>query len=182
NPGREYLATRHNAGFQILDAFLRYFQANTLDTRDFHAQIAKISLPSKLQILLVKPQTYMNESGLAIAKTCSYYRIPTSQTLIIHDELDLALGAVRFKSGGGHAGHNGLKSIDKTMGSGYHRIRVGIGRPASSMSVADYVLGNFTNNEQQVLELVTKKLIDMLPQLLSHLANNNFNLLPPFTI
>ena len=146
NPGDEYARTRHNAGFCAIDELAR--QANvTYWKNQSGAEVASINVNDpdaeggKREVLLVKPQSYMNTSGGPISKLCAANKISAEELLVIHDELDIPAGDVRIKVGGGHAGHNGLRSIIDKLGSrDFSRIRVGIGEPPGRMQVADFVL------------------------------------------
>ena len=146
NPGEEYARTRHNAGFCSIDELAR--QANvTYWKNQSGAEVASIKVNDpeaeggKREVLLVKPQSYMNTSGGPISKLCAANKISPEELLVIHDELDIPAGDVRVKVGGGHAGHNGLRSIIDKLGSrDFSRIRVGIGNPPGRMQVADFVL------------------------------------------
>ena len=146
NPGEEYARTRHNAGFCAIDELAR--QANvTYWKNQSGAEVASIKVNDpeaeggKREVLLVKPQSYMNTSGGPISKLCAANKISPEELLVIHDELDIPAGDVRVKVGGGHAGHNGLRSIIDKLGSrDFSRIRVGIGNPPGRMQVADFVL------------------------------------------
>ncbi|PAF48920.1 aminoacyl-tRNA hydrolase [Helicobacter sp. 12S02232-10] len=143
NPGAKYEHTRHNIGFEILDFLALDLQIHFDFFSKFNAQIAKYS--SK-DVFLLKPQTFMNLSGEAIAPMMKFYKIDT--LLVIHDDLDLQLGCIRFKKGGSSGGHNGLKSIDSLYGNDYYRLRFGIGRNAK-IPVIDYVLQNFSPQEYE---------------------------------
>lgn len=146
NPGDEYAETRHNAGFKAIDELAR--QAGvTYWKNQAGAEVALININDpeeeggKRQIVLVKPQSYMNTSGGPISKLCREYKIKAEELLVIHDELDIPAGDVRVKVGGGHGGHNGLRSIHDKLGSNsYARVRVGIDHPPGRKPVADYVL------------------------------------------
>ena len=147
NPGEEYAETRHNAGFKAIDELAR--QAGvTYWKNQAGAEVALININDaeeeggKRQIVLVKPQSYMNTSGGPISKLCREYKIKAEELLVIHDELDIPAGDVRVKVGGGHAGHNGLRSICDKLGTrDWFRVRCGIGRPPGRMPVVDWVLG-----------------------------------------
>jgi PTH1 family peptidyl-tRNA hydrolase len=153
NPGRDYLNTRHNVGFLVidrlcrkLDVFLGKLQANAL-TASFK--------DSQNRIILAKPQTYMNLSGQSVSGLLHFYKIPTEKLLVIHDDLDLPFGTLRIRPSGGSAGQKGLGSTIERLGSqDFARIRVGIGRPPGRMDAADYVLQPFHNTEQQMLDSV----------------------------
>lgn len=155
NPGEEYARTRHNAGFCAVDELAR--QANvTYWKNQSGAEVASIRVndsdaeDGKREVLLVKPQSYMNTSGGPISKLCASHKIRPEELLVIHDELDIPAGDVRVKVGGGHAGHNGLRSIIDKLGSrGFSRIRVGIGDPPGRMAVADFVLKQLRAREAE---------------------------------
>lgn len=155
NPGDEYARTRHNAGFCAIDELAR--QANvTYWKNQSGAEVATIAVNDpdadggKREVLLVKPQSYMNTSGGPISKLCAAHRIAPEELLVIHDELDIPAGDVRVKIGGGHAGHNGLRSIIDKLGSrDFSRIRVGIGEPPGRMPVADFVLKQLRAREAE---------------------------------
>lgn len=155
NPGDEYARTRHNAGFCAIDELAR--QANvTYWKNQSGAEVATISVNDpdadggKREVLLVKPQSYMNTSGGPISKLCAANKVAPEELLVIHDELDIPAGDVRVKIGGGHAGHNGLRSIIDKLGSrDFNRIRVGIGEPPGRMPVADFVLKQLRAKETE---------------------------------
>lgn len=155
NPGEEYARTRHNAGFCAVDELAR--QANvTYWKNQSGAEVASIQVNDsdaeggKREVLLVKPQSYMNTSGGPISKLCAAHKIRPEELLVIHDELDIPAGDVRVKVGGGHAGHNGLRSIiDKLGCRDFSRIRVGIGDPPGRMAVADFVLKQLRAREAE---------------------------------
>lgn len=158
NPGDEYADTRHNAGFKAIDELAR--QANvTYWKNQLGAEVASIQVHDpdaeggRREVLLVKPQSYMNTSGGPISKLCAQHKISADELLVIHDELDIPKGDVRVKVGGGHAGHNGLRSIIDKMGSrDFSRIRVGIGNPPGRMAVADFVLKQFRPKELEAFQ------------------------------
>ncbi len=142
NPGPEYEKTRHNAGFWFIDALhekygaLSPFSVNS----KLNSQIAKITI-NNIPVLLLKPTTYMNESGNAINLVAKYYKIDPQNILVAHDELDLPVGDIRLKISGGHGGHNGLRSISQFLGTeNYNRLRIGIGHPGNKNQVTNYVL------------------------------------------
>lgn len=155
NPGEEYARTRHNAGFCAVDALAR--QTNvTYWKNQSGAEVASIQVNDadaeggKREVLLVKPQSYMNTSGGPISKLCAAHKISPEELLVIHDELDIPAGDVRVKVGGGHAGHNGLRSIIDKLGSrDFSRVRVGIGDPPGRMAVADFVLKQLRAREAE---------------------------------
>ncbi len=164
NPGAEYAATRHNIGFLALDALHEHLNTNSWQ-RKFHGTLASAGSQDN-KLLLLKPQTFMNRSGLAVGEACQYYKIQPADVLVFHDELELPPGRVRVKQGGGHAGHNGLKSLDAAIGADYWRIRLGIGRPPPEReSVHDYVLQPFAKTDRDwltALLAVLSREIDLL--------------------
>ena len=149
NPGRTYERTRHNAGFMALDELARNLRVDGTQEKH-HALIGKARIDSE-ESLLVKPQTYMNDSGRAVAAILRDAYKTVSDLIVLHDDLDLPLGSVRVKIGGGHGGHNGLRSIIECLGSSdFIRVRIGINRPALNMDAADYVLSPFLAEERPV--------------------------------
>ena len=163
NPGEEYAQTRHNAGFKAIDELAR--QANvTYWKNQAGAEVASIKVNDaeaeggKREVILVKPQSYMNTSGGPISKLCAQYKVSVEELLVIHDELDIPAGDVRIKVGGGHAGHNGLRSIIDKMGSrDFSRVRVGIGNPPERMPVADFVLKQLRSREAEDFDETTAR-------------------------
>jgi PTH1 family peptidyl-tRNA hydrolase len=140
NPGERYEDTRHNVGFWLLEALARQKGALFRLEPRFHGEALRVSLHGQ-EIWLLKPGTYMNRSGQAVAALARFYKITPDETLVVHDDLDLPPGHIRFKKGGGHGGHNGLKDIQAHLGTPeYHRLRIGIGHPGVREQVADYVL------------------------------------------
>ncbi len=154
NPGSRYEQTRHNIGFKVIDALAKAHDID-FNKKQCRSLLGQGFLSGE-KVLLVKPQTYMNNSGEAVWETLNFYRDNIDDLLVIHDDLDLEYGRLRFKDGGGTGGHNGLKSIEKMINSSdYGRLKMGIGRP-EQMSVESYVLSKFSKEENQVLP----KLID----------------------
>ncbi len=148
NPGKKYGRTRHNAGFMVAEELARRLRIE-ISQEKCHSLIGRGHIETT-QIVLVKPQTYMNESGRAVAALLQDFYISPGDLVVIHDELDLPLGTVRIKTGGGHGGHNGLRSIIDSLGtSDFIRVRMGIGRPAQNVDSADYVLSPFLAGEQK---------------------------------
>ena len=145
NPGTEYETTRHNIGFMVIDELLRRTSAQDVTKKSFDGNTYK----SKRAIYL-KPLTFMNLSGKSISKVKNFYK--TNDTILIHDDLDLPFGSLRFKLAGGHGGHNGLKSTDSSITKNYIRIRMGIGRPENKGEVSSFVLSSFSNEEQVCLD------------------------------
>lgn len=156
NPGKKYTQNRHNIGFKILDSMaeLNNFQPWR---KKFQSQITEGYLNSK-KVMLIKPETFMNNSGNAIQEVLNFYKLNVENLTVIHDDLDLKIGKVKLKTGGGSAGHNGLKSIDQHVGSSYLRLRFGISRPANKAMVAKYVLSDFTVNDRDEIEALIIKI------------------------
>jgi len=150
NPGLKYAANRHNIGFVTLDAIARRHGFGTW-RRKFQSEVAEGSLAGA-KVLALKPQTYMNDSGRAVGEAARFFQIAPDNIVVLHDELDLPLGKVRAKTGGGHAGHNGLRSIEAHIGPDFHRLRLGIGHPGEKALVHHYVLDDFTKAELALAE------------------------------
>jgi len=161
NPGEKYSQTRHNIGFLIIDKIIKGLSlSNNINNPNFKAITTKAS-----NSLYVKPQTFMNLSGESIIAIANYYDIPNEDIIVIHDDIDIPFGTLRFKIGGGHGGHNGLRSIDSHIGKDYIRVRVGVGKPEDKADVANYVLSNFSKEELNQLDSIinhTIKAIDAL--------------------
>lgn len=146
NPGREYEHTRHNIGFMVVDELARRWKAPGFRSK-FGGEIALTN-----DIVLLKPQEYMNVSGQAVGRTSTFYKIAAEQTIVVHDEIDLPFGKLRVKVGGGHGGHNGLRSIIQMTGDAFLRVRCGLGKPVGGKEkVTGHVLGGFSKAEQTEL-------------------------------
>ena len=146
NPGSRYAKNRHNIGFLAVDEIARVHRAGPW-RRKFQGEIAEVGLGPERAILL-KPQTFMNESGRAVQEVLRFYKIALSDLIVLHDELDLAPAKLRVKTGGGNAGHNGLRSITAQCGNEYRRVRLGIGHPGDKAQVHAYVLNDFGKGEE----------------------------------
>lgn len=138
NPGPEYASTRHNAGFFVIDLLAENLGASYWKD-EAGAKVARVRFGDE-DLVLAKPQTFMNVSGKSVKRLLESYGVPASQTIVVHDDLDLPEGDVRAKNGGGHGGHNGLRSLTEQIGSDFLRVRVGIGRPPGRQDPADFVL------------------------------------------
>ena len=150
NPGRKYERTRHNAGFLVLDELAR--QLHIAVSQEKHNALMARTLIGSDAVVLAKPQTYMNDSGRAVAAILRDSYGAVNDLIVIHDELDLPIGAVRVKMGGGHGGHNGLRSLVDQLGSpDFIRVRIGINRPLPGMDAADYVLSPFGAEERETV-------------------------------
>ncbi|MEJ2308566.1 MAG: aminoacyl-tRNA hydrolase [Gammaproteobacteria bacterium] len=139
NPGEKYAATRHNAGFQFVDAVAARFHATFRPEKRFFGDACRVDI-GPLQCHLLKPATFMNRCGQSVASICHFYKLSPAEVLVVHDDLDLQPGVIRLKRGGGHGGHNGLRDIHKAIGADYQRLRIGIGHPGDRSLVVDYVL------------------------------------------
>ncbi len=150
NPGPKYAGHRHNVGFMAVDRIWAS-QGFSPWRRRFSGQVAEGRLAGE-RCLLLKPETYMNESGRAVGEAVRYYKLSPEDVIVIHDELDLKPGKLRVKTGGGHAGHNGLRSISAHIGADYRRLRIGIGHPGDKSRVQGYVLHDFSREDHDWLE------------------------------
>ena len=146
NPGPSYAGNRHNIGFMAIDAIARQHGIGPFRSR-FQGSAAEGTIAGA-RVLLLKPATYMNESGRAVGEAMRFYKIPLTGVAVLHDELDLAPGRLRVKIGGGNAGHNGLRSITALCGNDYKRVRLGIGHPGDKTLVHAYVLSDFAKSER----------------------------------
>ena len=163
NPGDKYTKTRHNVGFLVIDEITKNLQTTNITNHNFQS----ITKKHRTNIYS-KPQTFMNASGESILSIVEYYDIENKNIIIVHDDLDLPFGTIKFKLGGGHGGHNGLRSIDAHIGSDYLRVRIGIGKPEDKKNVANYVLSNFSKEEFDKLDSLIQhciKAIDALQNL-----------------
>lgn len=152
NPGPEYEATRHNAGFWWIDVVARQLGVQLVAERGYHGLVARASVQGQ-SVWLLKPQTFMNLSGKSVAALARFYKIAPAEILVAHDELDLPAGEAKLKQGGGHAGHNGLRDIHAQLGSGdYWRLRLGIGHPGARSEVVGWVLRKPPLDEQIGIE------------------------------
>jgi peptidyl-tRNA hydrolase, PTH1 family len=161
NPGPRYQATRHNVGFRVIDELARQCGVPASAFKDrFHGEVASARLPGTgEELLLLRPQTFMNESGRSVQAACTFYKIKPSELIVAHDELDLPFSEVRLKQGGGDGGNRGIRSVTAALGPDYVRIRLGIGRPPPDFrgDVADFVLQAFPSAELAAVEqMVTR--------------------------
>src|SRR3982751_2058308 len=164
NPGREYAGNRHNAGFLVADLLATRIGARFSRHRKAHAEVAEGRLgvgADAPRLVLAKPMTYMNLSGGPVANLAQFYKVPIGQIVAVHDELDIPYGQLRLKIGGGEGGHNGLRSMTKSLGSKeYVRVRFGIGRPPGRQDPADYVLSDFSAAERKELDFLVDRAAD----------------------
>jgi PTH1 family peptidyl-tRNA hydrolase len=166
NPGKEYAGNRHNVGFMVADLIARRVGGGFGRHRKAVAAVAEGRLGVGLEaprLVLAKPLTYMNLSGGPVAALSQFYKVPLGQIIAVHDELDLEYGQVRAKLGGGEGGHNGLRSMSKSLGGkDYHRVRFGIGRPPGRQDPADYVLSDFSTTERKDLDFLVDRAADVV--------------------
>ena len=146
NPGSSYAKNRHNVGFMALDYLAEAYRF--ADWRQTKPAAETTGLVGTTKIRLLKPLSYMNSSGLPVAQMAKYYDIAPENILVFHDDIDLGVGKIRVKQGGGHGGHNGLRDIDRHIGKEYWRVRIGVGRPDGRQDVDKWVLSNFNKQEQ----------------------------------
>ncbi|WP_295417874.1 aminoacyl-tRNA hydrolase [Sulfurovum sp.] len=166
NPGSQYENTRHNIGFKVIDKLVDDFSARDISKTSFHGELYRSA-----NSLFLKPTTFMNLSGKSLQAVKNFFKIELEDIIVIHDDIDLPFGAVRFKKGGGHGGHNGLRSIDGHIGKEYLRVRVGVGKPEYKSQVSDYVLHDFNDDEKEVLD----RLIDHVAKACKALASEALN-------
>lgn len=165
NPGSEYARTRHNAGFWFVDALAEAYGGRFSGNRRLRAELAEVTV-ADVPLRLLKPQTFMNRSGEAIAAALRYFRIPTAGMLVGYDEIDFETGKVRLKFGGGHAGHNGIRNIIEHSGSDFWRLRFGVGHPGDRHKVTGHVLKRASDDDERLIMAGISRSIDALPTLL----------------
>lgn len=164
NPGPKYAGNRHNIGFMAIDEIARQHRASPW-RKKFQGEICEVQIGSK-KALLLKPSTYMNESGRAVSAAAQFYKITPRDVFVFYDELDLNAGKVKAKFGGGTAGHNGIRSTAAHIGKDFHRIRLGIGHPGKDR-VTQWVLGDFAKADKEWLEPLLEDLAATIPTLLT---------------
>ena len=170
NIGKEYEKTRHNFGFLALDKIIAEHNFQALGKK-FSSEVFAGEIAGE-KIIALKPQTYMNNSGVAARGAATFYKIPPQNIIVLHDEIDIPLGKIKVKIGGGSAGHNGLKSLDSVIGKEYWRVRLGVGRPENSgFEVADYVLSKFSKEEMVAADKVNHKISAAIELLIGGDAN-----------
>jgi PTH1 family peptidyl-tRNA hydrolase len=167
NPGSEYDATRHNAGFWWLDALARELKVNLALEKGFQALVGRANVHGHT-VWLLEPQTFMNLSGRSVAALARFYKIQPQEILVVHDELDVAPGQAKLKLGGGHAGHNGLRDIHAQLGTGdYWRLRIGIGHPGDKNEVANWVLKKPAPEQRTAIEECVARTLKAFPALMA---------------
>ncbi len=162
NPGPEHLLTRHNAGFWFVDALASKWGGRFRSHTRFQGDICRVPFGGQ-EITLLKPMTYMNRSGLSVRAISDYMKVAPAEILVAHDELDLPVGDARFKLGGGHGGHNGLRDLITHVGADFWRLRLGIGHPGDRSQVIDYVLHRASAEEEDKILNAVAAALDMLP-------------------
>jgi len=163
NPGADYARNRHNAGFMAVDVIHESYKFGPWKAR-FQGAISEGTINGR-KIYLLKPGTYMNESGNSVGPAARFFKIPASAVVVMHDEIDLAAGKLKAKTGGGDAGHNGLRSITATLGPGYRRVRIGVGKHADKGWAIGHVLGNFSKADEQWLVPMLSAIAEATPLL-----------------
>ncbi|MCO6513526.1 MAG: aminoacyl-tRNA hydrolase [Snodgrassella sp.] len=167
NPGSEYEHTRHNIGFDFIDELAKLWKTSLKEEKKFFGQVARVNL-NEGEVWLLKPLTFMNKSGTAVQALAKFYKILPEEILIIHDELDIPCGQVRFKKGGSNGGHNGLKDIQAWLGTAeFYRLRLGIGHPGDRNLVIHYVLHKPQAQEQSLITEAMQKSLAAIPQMLT---------------
>jgi len=171
NPGAEYAATRHNAGFKLVEELVRRHGGSLRHESRHQAEVARVRVGS-LELWLVKPMTYMNRSGGPVRSMASFYKVPAASLLVAYDELDFPPGTVRLKEGGGAGGHNGMRDVIAQMGEEFWRLRIGIGHPGDKAAVHGYVLGRPSADEARLIDESVRAAADVIPLLLAEGAQN----------
>ena len=166
NPGNNYSNTRHNVGFKLADKIINHFNIPNIK-KDKSKELYSGSIKN-FRVFILKPLTFMNLSGKTVLEIINFYKIKKDNIFVIHDDLDLQLGKVKIKNGGGNGGHNGLASLDEYIGENYNRIRIGIDHPGHKDLVSNYVLNNFQKLEKELLEKKFEKIIENFDLVLSN--------------
>lgn len=180
NPGPRYSATRHNIGFRVVDRIAHEF-AIDIDRQKFEAAFGRGRVDA-VDVVLAKPAAFMNRSGPPVRQLSDFFKIPSQDILVIHDDIDLAFGRIKIKEKGGHGGHNGIRSVIDALGSGaFTRLRLGIGRSGTGQDAAAYVLDRFDRDESSVLPQVIQRARDAVVTILvkgTQVGMNQFNVNP----
>jgi PTH1 family peptidyl-tRNA hydrolase len=167
NPDPQYLMTRHNAGFWFADTVARAYGGRFTRNAKLAGHLTDVQIGGR-RVRLLKPMTYMNESGQAVAATVGYFKIPLDKVLVAYDEIDLPLGRPRLKFGGGHAGHNGVRSIIERVGAGFWRLRIGVGHPGAGRRdrVVGHVLGRASADDETQILASIGEVLELLPTMI----------------
>lgn len=180
NPGARYARTRHNVGFRVVERLARRV-GGSVEKKLFGALVGDVVIAGR-KATLAMPQQFMNVSGQPTASLLGYYKVPAADLVVLHDDLDLPLGRLRVRVGGGHGGHNGVRDIQRTCGADFVRIRMGVGRPPPQWDPADYVLSSFTPEEEPALETMVDAAADAVESVVRDgvtSAMNRFNAARP---
>ena len=180
NPGPNNTNNRHNIGFKIIDAINQQFSLSKQKPK-FKGLLTTGNINNK-KVYAIKPLTFMNNSGVCIKELIDYFKIDAKNVFVFHDDMDIDLGKVKAKFGGSSAGHNGIESIDKSIGKDYSRVRIGIGHPKNGKKVDTHVLEDFSDNEEDKIKDITENIVKMIPTLIdkkmdtfSSKVNQNLN-------
>ena len=165
NPNLNSTNNRHNVGFLVIDAINEKFKLSKQKPK-FKGLLTTGKI-NEQKVYAIKPLTFMNNSGICIKELIEYFKINVKDVFVFHDDMDIDIGKIKTKMGGGNAGHNGIDSIDKNIGKNYSRIRIGIGRPKNNSTGAEHVLENFSSDEKQNVEQVTKSIIESMSILIN---------------
>jgi PTH1 family peptidyl-tRNA hydrolase len=165
NPGPKYARTRHNAGWWFIDALLAQHHGSWRHERALQVELARVATAAS-EFWLAKPQSFMNRSGAPVHALGSFYRIEQAEILVVHDEIDLPPGVARFKQGGGHGGHNGVRDVIAHLGPDFWRLRLGVGHPGAKDQVLDAVLDRPQPGEQQLIDEAMQRALDCMPEML----------------
>jgi len=166
NPGKEYENTRHNVGFLMADEIVRHYGFSDYKNK-YKAEFSEGEISGK-KIYILKPQTFMNNSGISVSEIVRFYKIPLNDIYVFYDELDIPVGKFKVKKGGGSGGHNGIKSIDSHIGKDYYRMRIGIDHPGDKSKVSSYVLNKFSDDERSATDKLMEKITKEIPVLVEH--------------
>ncbi len=177
NPGKEYSSSRHNVGFIVIDEIAKRLGIS-LKKKGFRSLFAEALLEEK-KIILLKPQTYMNLSGNAVSDVVEFFKISLKDIIVVHDEIDLPIGSIKIKTGGGSAGHKGVRSVINCLGdSGFVRVRVGVGKPVQKSEIIGHVLSGFEGGEKRIMEDMVARAADAVLEIILRgleSAMNKFN-------
>ena len=180
NPTPDSNDNRHNIGFKIIDAINQKFGLSKQKPK-FKGLLTTGNIANK-KVYAIKPLTFMNNSGVCIKELIEYFKIDAKNVFVFHDDMDIDLGKIKAKFGGSSAGHNGIESIDKSIGKDYSRVRIGIGRPKSKNKVNNHVLDDFSDNEEETIKYITDNIVKLVPELIdkqidlfSSKVNQNLN-------
>ena len=165
NPGEKYKYNRHNIGFSVVDEIAAKYSQTTW-VKKFHGKFCQCRSEGK-KFLLLKPETFMNNSGISVTAILAFYKLSISDLIVLHDDLDLKVGQIKIKQKGGHAGHNGIRSIHQALGDQYTRIKIGIGHPGNKTEVSSYVLSDFTKSDNVQIDPFIRDCVSSINELIS---------------